>query len=175
MRLGDQVRSVGKNKCLVCGNETKKKANKYCSHECYSRSKIGTKYSAEHASKISQALTGKKKTKAHIKKVALALTGKKRPYMQGDKHFAWKGDGVGYYALHDWVYRTLGEHPKQCEQCGKVGKTNNNRWTIQWANKSHTYKRDIHDWIALCRKCHFRHDIATQKIGGKLSTSALAR
>jgi hypothetical protein len=69
----------------------------------------------------------------------------------GDKNNKWKGENVGYYALHGWVYRRLGQ-PKKCKSCGiKSGR-------IEWANKSHQYKRDIKDWISLCKKCHGKYD-----------------
>ncbi len=29
---------------------------------------------------------------------------------------------------------------------------------IQWANKSHTYKRELTDWFALCGTCHKKYD-----------------
>lgn len=73
----------------------------------------------------------------------------------------WKGDQVGYFALHTWVQRTLGK-AITCEWC------NNTKGRIEWANKSHKYIRDINDWISLCKKCHVLHDknhwgLATKK------------
>jgi len=61
-----------------------------------------------------------------------------------------KGENVGYDALHDWVKR---HKPKAicCEHCGKEG-------YLEWANKSHEYKRDLNDWLALCKKCHIKYD-----------------
>lgn len=61
-----------------------------------------------------------------------------------------KGDDVGYGALHIWVKSKLGK-PEICVHCG--GHEN-----IQWANKSHEYKRDLNDWLSLCGKCHMRYD-----------------
>lgn len=69
----------------------------------------------------------------------------------GEKNSKWKGDNVGYYGLHSWVVRKLGK-ARKCAECGKEsGK-------IEWANKSHEYKRDITDWISLCKKCHGKFD-----------------
>ena len=45
--------------------------------------------------------------------------------------------------------------PKKCTKCG-IKKTTPK--SIQWANKSKEYKRDLNDWISLCSKCHFRYD-----------------
>ena len=64
-----------------------------------------------------------------------------------ERHPFWKGDEVGYSALHSWVKRKLGE-PKKCEMCGLVG----NR-KFEWANKSGKYKRDLKDWLRLCTPC----------------------
>lgn len=72
----------------------------------------------------------------------------------GKDHVNWKGDEVGYYALHSWVVRNLGQ-PTMCEFCGK-NKLKGNK--IHWANKSHKYKRDMNDWIRLCAKCHWHYD-----------------
>lgn len=72
----------------------------------------------------------------------------------GDKNINWRGESVGYRALHYWVENTLGK-PTTCELCdaqGLVGKK------IHWANKSHEYKRDVTDWVRLCAKCHKAYD-----------------
>lgn len=69
-------------------------------------------------------------------------------------HGAWKGDDVGIDALHSWVIRRLGK-PAQCEHCGSSEKR------TEWANRSQQYKRDVVDWIRLCRSCHLKYDIKT--------------
>jgi len=71
----------------------------------------------------------------------------------GPSHHAWKGDEVGYDALHDWV-RRYRDQPDACEHCGKTDKP------LDWANKSGEYRRDLTDWLALCRSCHKRYDLA---------------
>lgn len=69
----------------------------------------------------------------------------------GEKNINWRGNSVGYDALHSWVKRKLGK-AKICKNCGKCsGK-------IEWANKSHQYKRNAKDWISLCKKCHGVYD-----------------
>lgn len=78
--------------------------------------------------------------------------GKKRPDMLGEKHPLWKGENAGYEAIHGWVKNMLGR-PKLCEHCGtKTAKK------FEWANKDHSYKRNIEDWIRLCTKCHRAYD-----------------
>lgn len=72
----------------------------------------------------------------------------------------WKGNQVGYGALHQWVYRHLGKADK-CTMCGS-------KKNIQWANKSQEYRRDLTDWLKLCRSCHFAYDDnPLAKIGAK--------
>lgn len=58
----------------------------------------------------------------------------------------WKGDQVGYMALHDWV-RKYKVKSSTCDNCGS------NQY-LEWANVSRTYQRNINDWKTLCAKCH---------------------
>ena len=84
--------------------------------------------------------------------------GKTHPKIKGDKNPMWKGNKVGYDAIHDWVNRTLGV-PKICNECGITGKlTKDGRRYLHWANKSHEYKGEKEDWVSLCHKCHFKYD-----------------
>jgi hypothetical protein len=81
---------------------------------------------------------------------------------QGAAHPNWKGDEVGYNQLHRWVRRNRVK-PLTCERCGEER-------PLDWANKSHEYRRDLDDWLALCRFCHWDHDrgqrgVATRKYG----------
>lgn len=76
--------------------------------------------------------------------------GKKYPQITGENNHNWKGDNVGYGALHHWVSR----HKKKtgiCKKCDKKRKTH-------WANISGKYKRDLDDWKELCPKCHKKFD-----------------
>lgn len=67
------------------------------------------------------------------------------------KNPMWKGDNVGYFALHNWVKRHK-QKPKFCEDCLKI--TNQ----LDISNISGKYKRDINDFKWLCRKCHIDFD-----------------
>lgn len=74
----------------------------------------------------------------------------------GKDNNKWKGDDVGNIALHHWVKRNLG-FPNKCEFCGFESESHHK---IHWANKSHTYKRDITDWLRLCVPCHKKYDLS---------------
>ena len=79
----------------------------------------------------------------------------KGQFVKGTFHFGmigknnpnWKGDSVGYNALHDWVRNRLSPKPYLCTRCKK-------RPTIDLANISQEYKRDLDDWEWVCRRCH---------------------
>lgn len=76
----------------------------------------------------------------------------KKQFYTASKNHKWKGDKVGYRALHSWVARQLGK-PSRCEHCGDTSKRK-----YEWANKSHEYLRDVNDWIRLCIPCHKKYD-----------------
>lgn len=77
----------------------------------------------------------------------------------GDKNTKWKGDEVLYGGLHIWVRKNLGQ-PDTCEHCGKTGLRGKQ---IHWANKDHSYKRNLTDWLRLCAKCHKKYDKENNK------------
>lgn len=73
---------------------------------------------------------------------------------KGERHPMWKGDKVGYQALHTWIRKTLGK-PNRCEHCQL---TVENSRKIHWANKSQEYMREPTDWLRLCISCHRKYD-----------------
>lgn len=81
--------------------------------------------------------------------------GKKCPQLTGKNNGEWRGDDVGYRALHHWVRRQLGR-PMKCVFCGQE-QTKSGKKT-QWANRSGRYLRDKGDWICLCGRCHKWYD-----------------
>lgn len=97
-------------------------------------------------------------TEESKKKLAISSSkfwkGRKRPNISREKGYQWKGDDVGYHALHAWVEKELGK-PDTCEHCGKTRLTSRQ---IHWANKSGKYLRELSDWIRLCAKCHKKYD-----------------
>lgn len=87
----------------------------------------------------------------------------------GENNNKWKGDSVGYVALHDWVARYLGK-PRECEECGtKTAKK------YEWANTSGEYKRDLKDWIRLCTSCHRYRDGHSSQVAFKAWVTRRAR
>jgi len=82
---------------------------------------------------------------------------KYRVVVSGNLHHNWKGNDVGYSAIHDWVKGQLGK-PSNCEYCGtKESKQ------FEWANISGEYKRNLSDWQRLCTKCHHKFDNIASK------------
>ena len=68
----------------------------------------------------------------------------------GKTNSNWKGDAVGYGALHDWVKSRL-DKPELCQNCKK-------KQPYDLANINGEYKRDLKDWWWICRHCHMTLD-----------------
>jgi len=68
----------------------------------------------------------------------------------GDRNPMWRGDKVGYEALHEWIKNRLPKI-KLCQECKK-------KPPYDLANISQKYKRDLSDWEWLCRRCHMIKD-----------------
>ncbi len=118
--------------CEQCGKIRSNKTKKFCSKEC------SNEYQKDYPNSGTFQL------------------GHKRTF--GDKNPMWKGEQVGYTALHDWVVLRLGK-PRKCMFCGV---TNAKRYN--WANISRNYKRELNDWIRLCTSCHMKFDGTANKI-----------
>lgn len=109
--------------------------------------------SEQHRKKISIALKGNKnslgriQSKETIKKISKSRLGVLNPI--------WKGNNVGYKALHQWLNRN---HPKPdlCEECGV-----NPPYDL--ANITGIYDRDLINWKYICRKCHMIIDNRIEK------------
>ncbi len=77
----------------------------------------------------------------------------------------WKGMKAGYKAKHNWIIRNYGQ-PSKCEKCGKDNLTGH---SIQWANISGEYLREITDYRRLCVSCHKLLDLdSTCRRGHKI-------
>ncbi|MEK6818835.1 MAG: hypothetical protein AABY10_02780 [Nanoarchaeota archaeon] len=69
----------------------------------------------------------------------------------------WKGDNVGYIALHSWI-KARKPKPLNCGHCNV--RTN----LLDLANISQEYKREVIDWEYLCRRCHMNKDGRINKL-----------
>jgi hypothetical protein len=117
-------------KCKSCGVSYKPRAHNkggFCSRSCYNKWRKG---------KITNS--GQFKPGDNV----------------GHKNVNWKGDDVGYYAVHDWMYKEYGQ-PQICEHCDSKNLGSRKH---QWANISGEYKRERSDWLRLCARCHFAYD-----------------
>lgn len=135
-------------KCICkCGKEfdarpahVRKGFGKFCSRQC----------SFKWRSKGPE-----KRKKYNITTPNKGWFGNREPWNKGIKTGIvpanFKGEEVGYDALHDWVNRHKGK-AKSCSECGK------SEGRMEWANKSREYKRDLNDWISLCVSCHRKFD-----------------
>ena len=84
----------------------------------------------------------KPKTEEHRKKISEART--------GEGNGMWKGDDVGYGAVHTWI-KKYHPKPEYCEMCG-LSKS------YDLANITGIYNREFKNWMYMCRKCHMISD-----------------
>jgi hypothetical protein len=135
-------------------SRVKKYNNVFCSVACYGDFQKGrTMPDSFHKNR-------KKWFKEHRQEHIDML--KKRNFTNERNPF-WKGDNITYGQIHRWIISKL-QKPNRCENCGE-------KYKLEWANKSHEYKRDYSDWLALCRGCHAKYDIgfrgsAIKRFGG---------
>lgn len=98
---------------------------------------------------------GMKRSEETKMKLSIANKGQVPWHVGTDRHKGednpqWKGDKVGYAALHEWVKKRLAK-PFSCNHCEEIK-------PLDLANKSGLYTRDLTDWFWLCRGCHIRYD-----------------
>jgi hypothetical protein len=122
----------------------------------------GKKRSDESKRKISLALMGRSSNPETNKKRSLTLKGRQFTEehrnnlsikAMSENNNMWKGDDVGYHALHVWVRKRLPE-PKYCEFCEK-------RKPRDLANVTGVYNRALENWKYLCVSCHKKFDFRT--------------
>lgn len=116
-----------------CGKEFRvypymKDIQKFCSKPCANKFRI-------------QNQGGYKNPKGSVAKI-----GEKNPQFGKIK------DNPSYSAIHHYIHKRLDPiKPLHCEHC-RLKKD------LDLANKSRQYKRDLNDWLWLCRKCHQEYD-----------------
>lgn len=135
----------GKDICPKCGKIKTKYRNlcQKCFLECLFINK-------ERNRKISQSNLGKKSWNKGLTKYTdcrLKFTSEKH---KNELNKQWKGDKVGYTALHNWIRRRL-PIPRLCKMCNKEK-------PYDLSNISGEYKRQLDDWEWLCRRCHMKND-----------------
>lgn len=74
----------------------------------------------------------------------------------GNNHANWKGDNIGYSALHNWIRRHLVK-PDLCEKCNLVEPKH-------VACVTGVYDRDFKNWRWWCVRCHMNHDGNVEKM-----------
>jgi endogenous inhibitor of DNA gyrase (YacG/DUF329 family) len=153
----------------VCPYQIRNGVAKFCSKKCHDISQKGRipwikgkKHTEETKKKIKEArakqgsnVWNKGKTGCYSKKVLLKMSFYRKGKQMEENSPVWKGDNVGYSGLHYWASNRLGKSTT-CEHCGRTGLTGRQ---IHWANKDHSYKRNLIDWIRLCPSCHKKYDI----------------
>lgn len=72
----------------------------------------------------------------------------------GEKKPGWMGENASYSTIHDWVRRWKIKQIN-CELCKESKK-------LEVHNINGLYKRNLSDWVWLCRKCH-------QKVDGRIN------
>lgn len=76
-----------------------------------------------------------------------------------EKNVNWKGDEVGYNAMHAWIRRNKPK-PVACEHCGKITKDLEVAYHDHSASPQNPekYKRDVNLFHWLCRQCAVKLD-----------------
>jgi hypothetical protein len=129
----------------------------------------GKSLSPDHRAKISRAKRGRPVSEEQRARLASyndnrkvsdetrrRMSATRRGRFLGKQHPQWRGNAVGYSALHQWVAR----HKTKtgvCTECGTEVGTSRYRGT-EWANVSGRYLRDLDDFVELCIRCHRRRD-----------------
>lgn len=98
--------------------------------------------------KIIPYFKGKNLSEKHKHKI-------KEGVLKGENSPAWKGNKVGYIALHQWI-KKYKVKPERCPICKKNKK-------LELSNKSGDYKRKLNDWEWICRSCHMKKDMNKSK------------
>ncbi len=128
---------------------------------------LGKKASQESRLKMSISRLGKKHpigcghcSEENRRRQSITL---KSPLTANENHYLWKGDEVGYKAIHGWLRRNYGI-PDKCEQCESTKR-------IEWANKNGKYIRKREEWIMLCSSCHHKYDNIVRNLGQYAKTN----
>jgi len=141
--------------CVICKKTywcwPYRKDSKCCSEVCVDLYR--------RTSEFKDNLSKKHKGKVISEETKRLLSESLKGRFKGKASWNWRGNNVGYRAIHDWVIRQKGK-PNKCEHCG-MGTADKIR--LVWANKSHKYLRETDDWLRLCYRCHRKYDFPNEK------------
>lgn len=144
-----------------CSKKEWEEQRKFCSYKCHNDYRRGKYFVNSGTFKKGHQswLKGKHLPEEVKKKLSLSLKGRKpnagsfeKGQFAHDKHPNWKGEKAGKKPIHEWVKRYK-QKPLECEHCGRDDKL------LEWCNIDHKYRRELDDYIALCRSCHRLYDI----------------
>lgn len=141
-------------KCLDCGKSISS-VSKRCL-PCYWESMKGNTYNYKEKI-IIICIECSKKRKVHFCEKDIAKFCSQKCFHKylgrknsGENNKSWKGEKVGYTALHIWIRKRLAK-PFGCNHCGQIKQ-------LDLANKSGKYLRELDDWLWLCKSCHRKYD-----------------
>ena len=78
-------------------------------------------------------------------------------YAQGETHYNWSAN-PSYQAIHKWLRKNK-QRTGICQICGaRPIWLMSGRIGTEFANISGEYRRDVDDYIELCRPCHRIYD-----------------
>lgn len=102
---------------------------------------------AAHGIKRSESFKSDRRAHRHTEEVKILLSESRK----SEKNPIWKGDNVGYNALHAWIKRNL---PKTtlCQYIGCLESP------YDLSNITGTYNRDFTNWQYYCRHHHMKYD-----------------
>lgn len=74
---------------------------------------------------------------------------------RGENHGNWKGDNIGYFAIHIWLKKTFGG-ATICENVMCAGLSERFEWSLL---KGKSYERKRENFWQLCQSCHRYYDM----------------
>jgi len=111
--------------------------------------KLGKKHSKKSIEKISEAMKGRKHSAETKKKMS--------KIKKGSRNGMWVGDKPCYITVHMYLRRNH-KQPAKCSLCKKE------KTTLDIANITNIYNRDIKNYNWLCRSCHMKSDGRLEKL-----------
>lgn len=87
----------------------------------------------------------------------------------GENHWNYKGDKLGYNALHDWIVNHYGS-ANHCDNCGNTKIPEGRKRWFEWSNNG-IYDRNPKNWEQLCIPCHRTKDGWDKQIRQKFLNS----